>query len=120
VSDKFFKRFIIIVAILGTLLLIFHTIFFNYHLLNFYEDNTIYLDEVVKITGKVKDITLKENILFFKVCQYSRCLDSVYFNISKSKQDLFYDMQNSKLSYEFIGKYTLYNNKPEFIVYKLL
>ncbi len=113
------RYLVIIVSIIGILLLTLQIYFYNPPEIRLVNNNTDYLDKVVTIKGIIKDVELKDNILFFKVCEYSRCLDCVIFNTSKNQTNNINSFTNSKNQIKLTGKYTLYNEKPELIVYNI-
>jgi len=115
---KTFNYSLIVLTVIGLFLLYLST-FLNTPLsLDLTKDNTENLEKVVSVSGTIKNFNLKKNNLFFEVCNYSKCLTAVYFNISKSNLELIENIHLSNKQIKVTGKYTLYNDKKEIIVYK--
>lgn len=116
-NSLFFKRLVIFVSIIGILLLILFSKTYVSKTLDLTKDNSESLEKVVIVCGNLKQLELKNNNLFFKICDRLVCLDAVIFSISKKE---YTTLNSNYLNYEKIclkGKYTIYNSEPELIVY---
>lgn len=116
-SYKFFKNLMLIIVIIGILLIIVYTYFYQPPSLSLLNDNSNYLDKVVSITGSIKNLQEKNNVLQFQVCKYTRCIDSVLFNVSKFQESKIKSRSIDKQTTTVIGKLTEYNNSLEIMVY---
>jgi hypothetical protein len=115
---KSLNYFIIVLTVIGLLSLFLYTFFYNPKEISLLEDNTKYLDKVISVSGTIKNYNLRENNLFFEVCNYSKCMPVVYFNVSKNNSQIIKDIYLLKKEIKVSGKYTLYNQKQEVILYK--
>ncbi len=115
---KSFNYFLIILTIIGLLTLFLYTFFYSPKEISLLEDNKLYLDKVILLSGTIKNYSLKENHLFFSVCNYSKCVPVVYFNVSKNNSNKIYAAYLEKKTVKVTGKYILYNQKEEIILYK--
>jgi len=118
-DNVYFKKIIIIASILGVLLLFFLSKTYDPPLLDLTEDNSMFLEKVVMVCGTIKNLEKNKNNLFFEVCDKSKCLSSVYFNIgNKENKYLTNNFLNSK-KVCLEGRYTTYNSNPELIIFKI-
>ncbi|MDD3178398.1 MAG: hypothetical protein PHR26_02670 [Candidatus ainarchaeum sp.] len=118
---KSFVIFFILIIIFCFIFLSFLTFFYKPPSLNLFDFNfDFHLNKSISLNGLVKNVVIKDNILFFEICQYSRCLDCVIFNFTSFQKDLVYKKSLDKSFLEVIGLLTEYNNKPEIIVYRLI
>jgi hypothetical protein len=115
---KSLNYFIIVLTVIGLLSLFLYTFFYNPKEISLLEDNTKYLDKVISVSGTIKNYNLRENNLFFEVCNYSKCMPVVYFNVSKNNSQTIKDIYLLKKEIKVTGKYILYNQKQEVILYK--
>jgi aspartyl/asparaginyl-tRNA synthetase len=118
-NEKYFNNLLLLFVITGTLLLLIYNYFSQPITLSLFQDNFSHLEKQVSISGNIKEINEKNNNLFFKICQYSKCIDVVYFNISKN--NLFFIETNylNNNSIKVIGKLIMYNDKLEIIASSL-
>ena len=120
IKDKIFAFFIIII-IFSFLLLSYFSYFFKPAEINLFDyDQNKLIDKSISITGLIKNTDYKKDILFFEVCQYSRCLDVILFNPTSYQLDYIQDKSIDKTNLTIIGQFTIYNNKPEVIVSRLV
>lgn len=115
---KNLNKYLIILVVFGLFLLFLHTIFYTPKEISLLEDNTKYLNKVVAIEGVLKNLNLKNNHLFFEICEFSRCLTLVYFNISSKNLELLNEANLKNKTVKVIGNLELYNQKQQIIVYK--
>lgn len=119
-NEKHFSNLLLLIAITGTVLLLIYHYFSIPTEISLFEDNSTLLEKKVSVSGTIKNITPNNNHVFFKICQYSKCIDAVYFNISKTNL-VFLEksyLENNKI--EVVGKLTFYNNKLEIISNSLI
>jgi len=116
---KFFKNLMLIITIIGVLLIVIYTNFYEPPSLNLLKDNSKYLDKVVSITGSLKNLQTKNNVLLFQVCKHTRCVNCVLFNANKFQESKIKSQTINKLDITIVGKLTEYNNSLEIIVYEI-
>jgi len=117
-DEKKLNLFLIFTIIISLLIFLFCTLFFKAPILDLLSPDSSLLEQVVLVSGNLKDFSLENNNLFFKICNLSSCIDVVYFNPSKTNVDLLQNAFSFKKEIKITGKYTLYQNKPEIILYK--
>lgn len=110
--------YLVILTIISLFLLFIFSFFFKPPVVSIDKDFEKHLDKVVLVSGTIKEVSLKENNLFFQICKYSRCVKVVYFNASKNEIDVLNKASLRKQEVKIIGKVTLYNDQPEIILYK--
>lgn len=115
---KTFNYVLIILTVIGLFTLYLYTSFSTPLEISLLDNNLEHLEKVVLVSGTIKNFTPKNNHLFFEVCNYSKCLKAVYFNISKNNLSFLESAYILNKSINLTGKYTLYNDKPEIIIYK--
>lgn len=110
--------YLIILTIISLFLLFIFSYLYKPTEITVTKDLSNYLNKVVSISGNIKEITLKENNLFFNICDFSRCVKIVYFNPSKNSKDIINSAYANKKKINVTGKVELYNNEFEIILYK--
>lgn len=73
-------------------------------------------DQIYLVSGYIKNTTVKSNTLFFELCDYFVCIDSVYFNPSAALITELKDGQEITIK----AKYSYYNDSPELIVFSFV
>ena len=73
---------------------------------------------VYVVSGQVKDIEIKSNVLFFKLCDSLACISGVYFNpTNKTSERLEYaNTINQEITIK--SRFEYYYGSPEIIAYK--
>ena len=112
------KTFLIFAIIISLLIFLFYILFFKAPVLDLLSPDISLLEKVVSVSGTLKDFSIENNNLFFKICNFSSCIDVVYFNPSKTNVNLLQNSFSFKKEIKITGKYTLYQSKPEIILYK--
>lgn len=73
-------------------------------------------DQIYLVNGHIKNIIEKSNTLFFELCDYFVCIDSVYFNPHESIITELKDGQKITIK----AKYSNYNDSSELIVFSFV
>lgn len=115
---KSLNIYLLITIIFGLISLFVYTFFYSPTEISLLEDNTEYLEKVVSLKGTLKDLSLVSNNSFFYICSYSKCLKAVYFNIPSKDYDLLKQAILNNQQVKVTGKYTIYREAEEIIVYK--
>lgn len=109
---------LIILTVISLFALFLFTVFFKVPEISLLENNSLYLEKVISVTGKINLLEIKGENLFFSICHFSKCLPVVYFNPSKANILFLEDAYLRKNNLKVTGKLTIYNNKEEVILYK--
>lgn len=117
-NSKKFNIFLIIFLLLGFVLFFLKILFYSPPLISLLEDNQGFVEKVVNVSGTLKNIEVKDKLVFFEVCELSRCLDVVYFNPSKKNKELLGNASVLRKKILLNGKLTIYENSLELILYK--
>jgi hypothetical protein len=116
------KEITLIVSIIGILLLVINSYVYvptKYYVSDIYLENKNLINKTISVSGTISNISIKENILFFNVCEISKCLPAVLFNYSELQKSELESAKSKNIEQSLTGKYTLYNNSPEIIIYKI-
>ena len=115
---KLLNQLLVIFVIIGLFCLLLYTLFFKPPVLEVLDLDDSYLEQVVSVSGTVKNLKEINNNLFFNLCNYSACVKVVYFNFSQNNYSLINESFSFKKKATVIGKFTLYEKEKEIILYK--
>ncbi|HRT02507.1 MAG TPA: hypothetical protein P5513_01015 [Candidatus Diapherotrites archaeon] len=121
-KEKQFKVILISLIIACFLVLIGATYFFQPPFVSISELNKNqekYLGKTITISGTIKEIETKQKIVFITLCQNTYCLPSVLFTPNNAQIETLQKHHITKQKIKFIGQYTLYEETPELIIYKI-
>jgi len=116
------KLITLIISILGVIILIISSVLYtpkNYSISELYLENKVLLEKTITTSGTVSSVSYVNGNVFLSICSFSRCLPAVLFNYSEYQKSLLDASKSSSTEMTFFGKYTIYNNSPELIVYKI-
>jgi len=114
-----FRRLVIILVIIGLLLLIARTIFFQPKQLSISQALSSTDFEVVSISGIIKNLNVESDYLYFDLCEHQKCIKSILFNPNKIQSRLIQECSLSKDTVILIGKLEEYRENVELIIYSL-
>lgn len=117
--EKNIRKIIIFTATFGLLGILVVMFFFEASLVpvSFLLSNDA-KEGVYLVSGNLKDIEIKSNVLFFKLCDSFNCISGVYFNpVNKMVERLEYAQQtNQEITIK--SRFEYYYGTPEIIAYK--
>ncbi len=114
-----FRRLVIILVIIGLLLLIARTIFFQPRQLSISQALTSTDFDVVSISGIIKHLKIESGYLYFDLCENQKCIKSILFNPNKNQSQLIQEYSLSKEEITILGKLEEYRENVELIIYSL-
>ncbi len=115
-----FRKLVIVSCVLGLVFLGLYTHYYQAKAFSVYDfihltDTNKYLDKTISLEGSIRYPEIRKDDLFFKLCFASTCIDCVLFRFNDFQKNKIYDSTKIKI----IGKYVIYNNQQEIIVYRL-
>ena len=118
-NELVFKRTIIIFSILGLFLLIVYSLLFVPKAISISSIQDQKEGGIINVVGIIKDVSSKDNIIRFNICENTSCVSCVLFNANKNQYALINQYSLSKSEGRVSGQYKIYMNSPEVIVYNV-
>lgn len=70
------------------------------------------------VSGNLKSLETKSNVLFFKLCDSFACISGVYFNPAKQIIDKLIKAKQTNTEITIKARFEYYYDSPEIIAYK--
>jgi len=114
-----FKRIIIIFSIIGLILLVIYSLFFNPQEQPISNLSNLKEGTIISVIGIIKDVSINNNLVTFSFCENTSCVQSILFNPSSKQLDQITKYSTTKERVVISGQYKTYLGTPEIIIYNI-
>jgi len=118
-NEETFRRIIILFVILGLLILLIQTIFFQPKQTSVSEISISNNLEVISISGVIKNLNSEQGYISFDLCENQKCIKSILFNPNKTQIQIIESHNTNKETLNLTGKIEIYRDVAEIIIYTL-